>query len=187
MTQTQQQQIGLVIGSLRKGSLSRQIGEQLMRHAPAIMEFVDIPIDLPLFCEDLEATPPAAWEEFRAGIAGCDAVLFVSPEYNRSIPGGLKNAIDVGSRPYGRGALLGKPAAVVTQAPGPVGASLSNHVLRQSLVCLNMPTMPAPEMYIPRSRALFDDQGELRISDQMPPFEAFMTAFSAWVARHGRG
>jgi chromate reductase len=125
---------------------------------------------------------PADWTEFRRKIAAADAVLFVTPEYNRSIPGVLKNAIDVGSRPSGQSAWSGKPAAVVSVSPGLLGAFGANHHLRQMLVFLNMPTLQQPEAYISNAAALFDQQGNL-VNDKSREFlRGFMAAFANWIA-----
>jgi chromate reductase len=111
-------------------------------------------------------------------------VLFVTPEYNRSVPGALKNALDVGSRPYGKSAWSGKPAAIVTVSPGPVGGFGANHHLRQSLVFLDMPAMPQPEAYIGNAGALFDSSGAITSDDRRKLFERFVAAFAAWIEKH---
>jgi len=148
------------------------------------LEIVEIG-GLPLYNQDLEDNPPAAWIEFRERLQKFDGVLFVTPEYNRSVPGGLKNAIDVGSRPYGKSAWAGKPGAVVSVSPGAIGGFGANHHLRQSLVFLNVPAMPQPEAYIGKAGDLFDEQGDLS-SEPTREFAAkFMNAFAAWVETNG--
>lgn len=175
--------VAVLVGSLRAASITRRIAEAMIARAPASLECTIVPIDLPLYNEDLDNAVPEGWNRFRAAIAASDAVLFASPEYNRSIPGGLKNAIDIGSRPYQCGALIGKPAAVFTQAPGPLGPSLSNHAIRQALVFLDMPVMPQPELYLSRSRGLFDAEGGVASEDANKLLTGFMAAFADWIAR----
>src|SRR6202043_1707027 len=116
---------------------------------------------LPHFDQDLEATPPAEWVKFREQVKAADAVLFVTPEFNRSVPGALKNAVDVGSRPYGASVWNGKPGAVISVSPGGIGGFGANHHLRQSLVFLNVPAMQQPEAYIGNAATLFDASGAL--------------------------
>ncbi|MGV2836433.1 NADPH-dependent FMN reductase, partial [Pseudomonas shirazensis] len=126
------------------------------------------------------AGAPQPWQRFRDEIKRSDAVLFVTPEYNRSLPGCLKNAIDVGSRPYGQSAWGGKPTAVVSVSPGAVGGFGANHAVRQCLVFLDMPCMQMPEAYIGGAATLFDDAGKL--NDKTRPFlQAFIDKFAAWV------
>jgi chromate reductase len=137
--------------------------------------------NLPLYNQDDdEGNPPAAWVSFRQEIKAADAVLFATPEYNRSVPGVLKNAIDVASRPYGDNAWNGKPGAVISVSPGQIGGFGANHHLRQSLVFLNVPVLQQPEAYIAKASELFRD-GKL-INDKTRTFlESFMKAFEAWI------
>jgi len=152
----------VIVGSLRKESLNRKMAKALRTMTPASMKLEIVEIgDLPLFNADLEANPPPAAVAFKARVKKADAVLFVTPEYNRSVPGALKNAIDVGSRPKGQSAWEGKPCAIVSVAPGAIGAFGANHHLRQSMVFLNMPAMQQPEAYIGGADKLFDAQGSL--------------------------
>jgi chromate reductase len=138
--------------------------------------------DLPLYNEDLEAgSPPAQWEEFRKRIRSADAVLFVTPEYNRSVPAGLKNAIDVGSRPYGQSVWGGKPGAVVSAAPGAIGGFGANHHLRQSLVFLDMPALQQPEAYVGGVAGMVDAQGNLTNAETREFLRKFMEAFARWI------
>ncbi len=178
------EKVAVLIGSLRKGSYNRKMAKALMALAPASLECEVIEIGgLPLYDQDLEDNPPAAWTEFRERIRKTDGVLFVTPEYNRSVPGVLKNAIDVGSRPYGKSAWAGKPAAVVSVSPGAIGGFGANHHLRQSLVFLDMPAMQQPEAYIGRAADLFSEAGDL-ISESTREFAAgFMRSFARWVER----
>lgn len=176
--------IAVIVGSLRKGSFNRSMANALMKLAPASLacELVEIR-GLPFYDQDLDDDPPAVWTGFRERIRGSDGVLFVTPEYNRSVPGVLKNAIDVGSRPYGKSAWSGKPAAVMSVSPGAMGGFGANHHLRQSLVFLNMPAMPQPEAYIAHAGDLFDGSGELTGGATRKFAEEFMTAFAAWVEK----
>ena len=159
----------VIVGSLRKESLNRKMAKALRAMAPASMKLEIVEIgDLPLFNADLEANPPPAAVAFKARVKKADAVLFVTPEYNRSVPGALKNAIDVGSRPKGQSAWEGKPCAIVSVAPGAIGAFGANHHLRQSMVFLNMPAMQQPEAYIGGADKLFDAEGKLANTPRAP-------------------
>ena len=141
--------VAVLLGSLRKESLSRKLAVAMKGIAPAslVLDIAEIG-QLPLYNQDDDAHPPAASVAFKATIAAADAVLFVTPEYNRSVPGALKNAIDIASRPYGKSAWSGKPGAVLSQSPGAMGGFGANHHLRQSLVFLDVPTMQQPEAYV---------------------------------------
>lgn len=176
--------IAILVGSLRKESFSRKLARTMMGMADGRfdMEIVEIR-DLPLYDEDLEtATPPQAFTAFRDRIRAADGILFVTPEYNRSVPAALKNAIDVGSRPYGKAAWTGKPCAIVSQSPGALGGFGANHHLRQMLPFLNMPAMPAPEAYLGGIASKFD--GEQLTDESLRGFlQTFMDSFVAWVER----
>jgi chromate reductase len=183
-----QYRVAVVVGSLRKESFNRKMAKALAALAPESLALSMVEIgDLPLYNQDLDdGSPPAAWTELRRALASADAFLFVTPEYNRSVPGVLKNAIDVGSRPYGKSVWSGKPAAVVTVSPGAIGGFGANHHLRQAFVFLDVPTMQQPEAYIGNAASLFDQQGNL-IADSTKEFAAkFMAAFAAWVQGHAR-
>jgi len=176
--------VAVIVGSLRKESFNRKVAKTLMLLAgPKLdMEIVEIG-QLPLYNEDGDVTPPAVYTEFRERIKGYDGVLFVTPEYNRSVPGALKNAIDVGSRPYGHSAWSGKPAGVVTVSPGAVGGFGANHHLRQMLVFLNMPAMAQPEAYIGGVGKMFD--GDTLTNESTRGFlQTFIDAYASWVERH---
>lgn len=177
--------IAVVVGSLRKESFSRKIAKTMIGLAQGKldMEIVEIR-DLPMYNEDDEtATPPAAFTAFRDRIRAADGVLFVTPEYNRSVPGALKNAIDVGSRPYGKAAWTGKPCAIVSQSPGALGGFGANHHLRQMLPFLNMPAMPAPEAYLGGIATKFD--GDQLTDDSLRGFlQTFVDSFAGWVEKH---
>ncbi len=174
--------IAVVVGSLRKGSYSRMVAKAMCGLAPQLeCELVEIG-QLALYNADLdEGSPPKEWAAFRERIRAADAVLFVTPEYNRSVPGVLKNAIDVGSRPYGKSAWAKKPTAVVSVSPGALSAFGANHHLRQSFVFLDMPPMQQPEAYIGGAAKLFDAEGQLTNADTREFLRKFMEAFVAWI------
>jgi chromate reductase len=182
--------IAVLVGSLRKESFNRKMANALIDLAPdkLSLEIVEIG-DLPLYDQDLddENRPPAEWTEFRHRLQGFDGVLFVTPEYNRSVPGVLKNAIDVGSRPYGKSVWNEKPGAVVSVSPGAIGGFGANHHLRQSLVFLNVPVMQQPEAYIGHASDIFDDQGKLSSKSTREFMEKFLAAFAEWTARNAVG
>ena len=179
--------VAVIVGSLRRDSLNRKLAKALIAMAPAslALEIVEIG-QLPLYNQDDDANPPAPSIAFKEKVAAADAVLFVTPEYNRSVPGVLKNAIDVGSRPYGKSAWDGKPGAVISVSPGGVGGFGANHHLRQSLVFLNMPAMPQPEAYIGGAGDLFDEAGGLKKPESVKFMEKFLSAFAAWVERNAK-
>jgi chromate reductase len=176
--------VAVVIGSLRKGSLTRNVANALCGFATERlkMEIVEIG-DLPLYNADRDENPPAPWVELRRKIAASDAVLFATPEYNRSVPGVLKNAIDIASRPYGKSAWAGKPAAIVSVSPGAIGAFGANHHLRQMLVFLDMPAMQQPEAYIGNAAKLFGDDGQLTNKDTAEFLRKIISSFEAWIDR----
>src|ERR1700730_1501908 len=153
MTMEKPMNVCVLVGSLRKASFNGMLANALISLAPSSMKLDIVEIgQLPLYNEDLETTaPPAPWTAFRQRVKAASAVLFVTPEDNRSVPAGLKNALDVGSRPYGHSVWNGKPGAVVSASPGAIGALGANHHLRQSLVFLNVPAMQQPEAYIGRA------------------------------------
>lgn len=176
--------IAVIVGSLRKKSYNRKTAHALIALAPDSLSFEFLEIgQLPMFNEDLEDTPPAEWVEFREKIRAVDGLLFLTPEYNRSVPGVLKNAIDVGSRPYGQNSWDGKPAAVVSVSIGNICGFGANHHLRQSLVFVNVHTMAQPEAYIGGAGELFDDSGNLSNESTKGFLRSFMQAFAAWVAQ----
>jgi len=176
--------VAAIVGSLRRGSFTLRLVRSFDALAPASMKIEIVEIrELSLYNQDDEAAPPAPWVSFRNRIKRADAVLFATPEYNRSIPGVLKNAIDVGSRPYGASAWSGKPAAVVSASPGAMGAFGANHHLRQSLVFLDMPTLQQPEAYIGQSDKLFDASGEFVNPATRDFCSKFLAAFEAWIRK----
>jgi len=181
--------IAVLVGSLRKDSLNRRMAHAALALAPAGFTGSIVEIGaLPHYNADLDNdAPPAEWTAFRQKVKAADGVLFVTPEFNRSVPGALKNAIDVGSRPYGKSVWSGKPAAVISVSPGALGAFGANHHLRQSFVFLDMPAMQQPEAYIGNAAALFDEQGALANDSTRAFLAKYMQAFAAWVERHAAG
>jgi chromate reductase len=177
--------VAIVVGSLRNDSINRKTALALAKLAPANLDLGIVEIGgLPHYDEDIEtAGAPETWSRFREQIRSSDAVLFVTPEYNRSVPGALKNAIDVGSRPYGSSVWSGKPAAIMSVSPGAVGGFGANHHLRQSLVFLDMPILQQPEAYIGGAFSLFDEAGELTSESTKEFFTKFITAFANWIER----
>ena len=178
--------VAVVVGSLRKESFSRKVANAVAELAPPSLRFTHVDIgSLPLYNQDLDPdNVPAAWTAFRDAIRPLDAVLFVTPEYNRSVPGVLKNAIDVGSRPYGKSVWNGKPGGVISVSPGAIGAYGANHHLRQSLVFLNVPAMQQPEAYIGGADKLFDGNGKLTNDSTRDFLTKFGQAFANWVERN---
>ena len=177
--------VAVIVGSLRKGSFNRQVAHALAELAPAGMKLEIVEIgQLPLYNQDSDGNPPAVFTEFRNRIRAADALLFVTPEYNRSVPGVLKNALDVGSRPYGHNAWDGKPGAVVSASIGAIAGFGANHHLRQSLVFLNVPAMPQPEAYIGDAGKLFDSNGKLVDDGTRKFLQGFMQAYGTWVTKN---
>lgn len=177
--------VAVLVGSLRKESLNRKLALALQALAPPSLNLEIVEIGaLPLYNQDDDAVPPPASAAFKQQIAAADALLFVTPEYNRSVPGVLKNALDIASRPYGQSAWDGKPGAVVSVSPGAIGGFGANHHLRQSLSFLNVPLLQQPEAYIGGAGDLFDAQGGIAKPDTQAFLQKFMAAFAAWVARN---
>jgi chromate reductase, NAD(P)H dehydrogenase (quinone) len=184
-----EKKIAVFVGSLRTESYNRKMAKALMALAPESLKFEIIDIGgLPLYNQDLddEGKPPLAWAQFRERMRAFDDLLFVTPEYNRSVPGVLKNAIDVGSRPYGRSVWEGKPAAVISVSPGTIGGFGANHHLRQSLVFLDVPAMQQPEAYIGGAAELFDAGGGIVNQKTREFLIRFMEAFAIWVVKNSR-
>jgi len=175
--------IAILVGSLRKDSLNRKVARSVCAFAGDLLDCEIVEIgNLPLYNQDSDADPPPEFVAFREKIAAADGVLFVSPEYNRGIPGVLKNAIDVGSRPYGRSVFDKKPAAIVTASPGAIGGFGANHQIRQAAVFLNMPVMMQPEAYFGHvSDDSFDDSGCLREGPLKDLIVVIAAAFANWV------
>lgn len=183
----EQRDVAVIVGSLRKASLNRKVAAALPALAPGELRLEQIEIgSLALYDEDAEANVPAAWAGFRSRVRRAEAVLFVTPEYNRSIPAPLKNALDVGSRPYGQSVWSGKPAAVISVSPGAIGGFGANHHLRQCLVFLNMPAMQQPEAYIGQAHELFGADGTLQRAQTGEFLATFMRAFASWIEANAR-
>ena len=174
--------IGVLVGSLRKESFNRKIAHLLMQLAPKSLEMNIIEIgQLPMFNQDDEASPPEAWIQFRGAIKPMDGFLLVTPEYNRSVPAVLKNALDVGSRPYGENLWNAKPCAIVSASIGSMGGFGANHHLRQSMVFLNMPCLQQPEVYLSFVDKLLNDKGHINNEGTKIFLSQFMATFAAWV------
>ena len=179
--------VAVFVGSLRKESINRKMAKALAELAPSSLKLEIVEIgQLLLYNQDFDENPPLVYTEFQARVKAADAILFVTPEYNRSVPGVLKNALDVGSRPYGQSAWNGKPGAVISASPGASGGFGANHHLRQSLVFLNVPAMPMPEAYIGGADKLFDASGKLANDGTRKFLQNFVEAFANWVAIHAK-
>lgn len=176
--------VAVIVGSLRKLSFNRKMANALIKIAPENLELKIVEIgDMPLYNQDLEENAPQSWTDFRTAIKSFDAVLFLTPEYNRSVPAPLKNAIDIGSRPAGQNAWAQKPGAVISVTPGRLGAFGANHHLRQSLVSVNVQTMTQPEAYIGSANTLFDDENNIIVESTKEAMQKFLAAFSRWIER----
>ena len=176
--------IVVIVGSLRKESLNRKTAKALITIAPPTLKLEIVEIgQLPLYNPDIETDPPREWVDFRERVGRAAGVVFVTPEYNRSVPGLLKNAIDVASRPHGKNSWEAKPGAVISVSPGALGGFGANHHLRQSLVFINVPTLQMPEAYIGGAAKLFDDAGALINDSTREYLGKFMQAYAAWVEK----
>jgi chromate reductase len=175
--------IAILVGSLRKDSLNRRVGRSICGLASDVLDCAIVEIgDLPLYNQDSDANPPEAFVRFREKVAPMDGILFVTPEYNRGMPGVLKNAIDVGSRPYGQSVWDKKPAAIVSASPGGIGGFGANHQLRQSCVFLNMPVMQQPEAYLGHvTDDSFDEGGCLKEGPLRDLVVVLADSFAGWV------
>jgi chromate reductase, NAD(P)H dehydrogenase (quinone) len=177
-------QVGYLIGSLAKASINRKLATALVRLAPAELDMAEIPFkDLPLYSYDYDADFPPAARAFKDAIASVDAVLFVTPEYNRSIPGGLKNAIDWASRPYGTNSFARKPSAIIGTSPGAIGTAVAQQSLRSVLAFCNSPQMNAIEAYIQFTPDLISDEGKVTVASTEEFLRRFMAEFHAFIAR----
>ena len=176
--------VGYLIGSLSSGSINRKLAKALVRLAPPELEMVEVPFrDLPLYSPDYDAKFPPAATAFKDAIAGVDAVLFVTPEYNRSIPGGLKNAIDWASRPYGKNSFTRKPSAVIGASPGAIGTAVAQQHLRSLLGYCNSPQMNAPEAYIQFTPGLISDDGGVTNDKTEEFLRTYMAEFAGFIGR----
>jgi len=176
--------VAVLIGSLRKESFTRKVANALIEVAPSTLRLDIVEIGgVSFYNQDLEANPPADWTAFREKLRAADAVLFATPEYNRSVPGVLKNAIDVASRPKEKNVFDGKPGAVISVSPGALAAFGANHHLRQMLVFLNVLTMQQPEAYIGGVGKMFDEQGKLTNDSTREFLKTFVESFARWIDR----
>jgi chromate reductase len=176
--------VGYLIGSLAAGSINRKLAIALTRLAPADLEFTEIKIkDLPLYSYDYDADYPPVAQAFKDAIAALDAVLFVTPEYNRSVPGGLKNAIDWASRPYGQNSFTRKPSAVIGTSPGAIGTAVAQQHLRSVLSFCNSPQMNAPEAYIQFKPGLITDDGDVTNKSTAEFLRNYMEEFHQFIVR----
>ena len=175
--------IAIIVGSLRKDSINLKVARSLCALSGDRLDCDIVEIGgLPLYNQESDAEPPEEYRKFREEIAAADGILFVTPEYNRGMPGVLKNAIDVGSRPYGKSVWNQKPAAIVSASPGSIGGALANHQVRQSCVFLNMPVMQHPEAYLGRvGDDSFDADGCLQDGPLKDIIVSLSTAFADWV------
>jgi chromate reductase len=177
-------QIGYVVGSLRKESFNRKLAAALVKLGPPDFTFKEIRIgDLPLYNQDDDKTQAPEVQRLKTEIRSCDGVLFVTPEYNRSIPGVLKNALDHASRPYGQNAWAGKPAGVMGCSIGNIGTAVSQSHLRTILAYLDMPTLGQPEVYLHVKDGFFDDAGNLANAETKKFLHGWLDKYVAWVKR----
>src|SRR6202035_1075217 len=179
--------IVVIVGSIRKEGFTLKIANTLAKMAPASIKLdVTTLHDISFFNQDLEATPPADWLAFREKLQRSNGVLFVTPEYNRSIPGVLKNAIDVGSRPYGKSSFLGKPIGIISNSPGPLGGVNAAKHLQNVLPGISGPIMGQPEIYLNAVGDAFDDKGQLTKESLQKVLQQYIDAFAVYVQRHHR-
>jgi len=176
--------VGYLVGSLAKGSINRRLAKALVRLAPAGLAFTEIPIrDLPLYSYDYDADFPAPAKAFKEALAASDALLFVTPEYNRGIPGALKNAIDWGSRPKGSNAFVHKPSAVIGASPGKIGTAVAQRELHSVLGAVASPQMVSPEAYVQFTPDLIDPDGNVADAATQAFLEKFLAAFQKFLDR----
>jgi chromate reductase, NAD(P)H dehydrogenase (quinone) len=176
--------IGYFVGSLAAGSINRVLANALIKLAPEDLEFTEIPIkDLPLYNYDYDADFPPAGRALKEAIEASDGILFVSPEYNRSIPGPLKNAIDWGSRPWGSNSFARKPTGIIGASPGSIGTAVMQSSMRSVLSFLDAPQLNAPEVYIHYNPAVFGEDGEVKDESTAKFLGHYMNEYAAFVAR----
>lgn len=176
--------IGYFVGSLASGSINRTLSKALIKLAPEDLEFTEIPIrDLPLYSYDYDADFPPAGRALKEAIEASDGILFVSPEYNRSIPGALKNAIDWGSRPWGTNSFARKPTGIIGASPGSIGTAVMQSSMRAVLSFLDAPQLNAPEAYVKFNPEAFGDDGEVRDESTAAFLRHYMEEYCAFVQR----
>lgn len=179
-----QYQIAVIVGSLRKDSFNRKLANAIVKLAPPEFSFKQLEIgDLPLYNQDDDANQAAPVKRMKAEIAAAQGLIFVTPEYNRSISGVLKNAIDHGSRPYGQSAWAGKPAGILGVSPGPIGTAMAQQHLRNILSCLDVPTQTQPEAFIHAKEGLFDEAGDIGVASKQF-LQGWMDKYVVWVKKH---
>ena len=179
--------VAVIVGSLRKESFTRKVANALAKLAPDTLKLNLVTLnDISFFNQDLEAAPPADWLAFREKLQKSDGIVFVTPEYNRSIPGVLKNAIDVGSRPYGKSSFNGKPTGIVSNSPGPLGGVSAAKHLQNILPGIAGPIMQQPEIYLNGMGDAFDDKGELIKESLQKVLKQYVDAFAAHVEKHNQ-
>jgi len=177
--------VGIVVGSLRRDSINRKLAQALTRLAPAHLQFHFLEMgQLPLYNQDDDAQPHPTAVQFKKEVSDSQALLFVTPEYNRSIPGVLKNALDHASRPYGKNAWAGKPAGVIGASIGSIGSALAQQHLRNVLAYLDVPTLGQPEAFIHVKDDFFDAQGGIANEGNRAFLQAWVDAYVAWITRH---
>ncbi|RYD51907.1 MAG: NADPH-dependent oxidoreductase [Sphingobacteriales bacterium] len=177
--------IAVIVGSMRKESFNRKMAHALAKLAPETLELEIVEIkDLPMYNQDLESDFPESWKQFKESIDAADGILFVTPEYNRSLPAVLKNALDIASRPYGKNSWNGKPGGVVSVSISALGGFGANHHLRQCAVYLNIPMMQQPEAYIGKAEELFDENGAIKNEDTENFVKHFIDSYARWVKAH---
>ena len=176
--------VGYFVGSLSRDSINRKLATALVRLAPKELSFSEIPFrELPLYCQDSDSHYPPVAQALKDAIAGVDAILFVTPEYNRSIPGGLKNAIDWASRPWGKNSFTRKPSAVIGTSPGKIGTAIAQTHLRSIMAFCNSPLMNSIEAYIQFEKGLITDDGSVTNPSTAEFLEKFMAEFHAFIGR----
>ena len=176
--------IGIIVGSLREGSFNKAVAQYVSEQFTEEYQttFIDFS-KLDIYNQDLDVDPPESWVAFRNSVKGLDALLFVTPEYNRSIPGGLKNALDVGSRPYGQSVWGGKPGGVISVSPGAIGGFGANHHLRQVLSFLDVYTLQQPEAYVGHIEGALDDGGQVVDEHTKQFLDTYAQAFIRWIEK----
>ena len=177
--------IGFIVGSLRKGAYTRLLSQAIQEIGQPSFKLTEIAIgELPFYNQDLETeTPPAQWVAFRNQVKQNDGILFITPEYNRGIPGVVKNAVDVGSRPPKESVWNRRPTAVISLTPGKLGAMAGNQALRHTLSVIGSPVLPAPEAYLANAAELFDGSGKLHNEDTRKFLGKVLAEFETWIGR----
>ena len=179
--------VAVIVGSLRKESFTLKVANALAKLAPDTLKLDVVTLyGLSFFNQDLEAAPPADWLAFREKLQTSNGVLFVTPEYNRSIPGVLKNAIDVGSRPYGKSSFLGKPTGIISNSPGPLGGVSAAKHLQNILPSISGPILGQPEIYLNGVGDAFDDKGHLVKESMQKVLQQYIDAFAAFVEKQNK-